>query len=110
MDQACKPKLSTLFSSNEIEDFFVWKKTEKSFASINYDFRNRKRRQLIEDKYHENGSFYLFKSDVLEKLNNRLGGKIGIYIMEKFKEFQIDEPDDILICESIMNVFKNRLN
>jgi N-acylneuraminate cytidylyltransferase len=102
--------LDSLLSVSKINDYFIWEEKNQQLISLNYDFKNRKRRQLIVDKYHENGSFYLFKSDLFEKLNNRLGGKIGIYIMEKFKEFQIDEPDDILICESIMNVFKNRLN
>ena len=102
-------KLDSLLSVSKINDYFIWKKKNKQYISLNYDYKNRKRRQLIDDKYHENGSFYLFKCDVIEKMNNRLGGKIGIYEMEKFKEFQIDEPDDILICESIMNVFKNRL-
>ena len=40
---------------NELNDP-IWK-----FISENYDYRNRSRRQLINTKYHENGSFYIFK-------------------------------------------------
>jgi len=92
----------SLFSSNEIEDFFVWEKTEKSFASMNYDFKNRKRRQLIDKTYHENGSFWIFKPKLLRNENNRLGGKIDTYVMEKFKMFQIDNFEDIKFCELLM--------
>ena len=36
------------------------------------------------------------------KKKNRLFGKIGIYEMEDHKMFQIDEPSDVKLCESIM--------
>lgn len=103
-------KLDSLLSVSKINDFFIWEKNINNYNSINYDFRNRQRRQMIEDKFHENGSFYIFSTEHFLSTKNRLGGKIGIYEMEKFKEFQIDEPDDILICESIFNVFKDRIN
>ena len=77
-----------------------------NFLAENYDFENRRRRQLISKKYHENGSFYIFKPDILLKNNNRLGGKIGYYVMESFKSFQIDEYDDIKLCETIMNGYR----
>ena len=69
---------------------------------MNYDANNRKHRQDIEKSFLENGSFYLFKSDMFLKRKNRLFGKIGIYEMEDHKMFQIDEPSDVKLCESIM--------
>ena len=103
-------KLDSLLSVSKINDYFIWEQKNKLITSTNYDYKNRKRRQLIKDKYHENGSFYLFSSELIKNTKNRLGGKIGVHVMEKFKEFQIDEPDDILICESILKVFKHRLD
>ena len=70
--------------------------------SINYEYKNRERRQDVFKQYIENGSFYIFKPGVLRKYNNRFGGKIGMTEMEFWKMFQIDEPSDIKLCQIIM--------
>ena len=71
---------------NKIEDFFIWGQNKNlDYEPINYDYKNRLRRQDIEKKFHENGSLYMFKPSILEKINNRLGGIIKIYEMEKHK-------------------------
>ena len=92
----------SLLSVNEINDYFIWKEIKNKFNSENYDFKNRLRRQQISKKYHENGSFYIFKPSILYRFNNRLGGKIGVFVMENYKSFQIDEFDDVKLCEVIM--------
>ncbi len=97
-----RQKLDSLLSVNIIKDFFIWKEKDSKFMSENYDFNNRARRQLLETKYHENGSFYIFKPKILQKYKNRLGGKIGYYIMEDYKSSQIDNVEDIKFCEIIM--------
>ena len=96
-------KLDSLLSVNAIKDYFIWKEKNSKFVSENYDYKNRSRRQLINTKYHENGSFYICKPDILKKYKNRLGGKIGYYLMDDYKSFQIDEIDDLKLCEIIMN-------
>ena len=78
-----------------MKDFFIWKRVDKKYTPMNYDANNRKHRQDIEKSFLENGSFYLFKSDMFLKRKNRLFGKIGIYEMEDHKMFQIDEPSDV---------------
>ncbi len=92
----------SLLSVNEINDYFIWSEKKNKFKSENYDFKNRRRRQIISKKYHENGSFYIFKPSILYRFNNRLGGKIGIFVMENYKSIQIDEFDDVKLCEVIM--------
>ncbi len=92
----------SLLSVVEVEDFFMWGMVSGDLKSLNYDYRNRKRRQEIQKKYLENGSFYLFKPELLRNNHNRLGGQIGLYIMSKYKMFQIDHRDDIKLCESMM--------
>lgn len=94
--------LDSLLTVTEVEDFFNWRMGPEGPESINYDYRSRKRRQLIEKRYLENGSFYVFRPEILRSLNNRLGGKIGMFVMERFKMFQIDNPDDLALCEAIM--------
>jgi N-acylneuraminate cytidylyltransferase len=104
LNHIAKTKSDSLMSVLEVEDFFMWKKNkEENFESINYDYLNRKNRQAIEKKYLENGSFYIFKSDLIRKLNNRLGGKIAIYKMPRYKMFQIDSIEDIDLCTAVMN-------
>ncbi len=100
-----KNNYDSLLSVNVMRDFFVWEKKGNNFFSVNYDFKNRPRRQIIKEKYHENGSFYLFKPEILIKDNNRLGGKIGVYIMDNLQHYQIDEPKDIKTCEYILRSY-----
>ena len=96
-------KFDSILSVVEIEDFFIWgKDKENKIQSLNYDYKNRKRRQVIDKNYLENGSFYLFKPEVLRTYNNRLGGKISVSVMDKFKMFQIDNRQDLKLCEVIM--------
>lgn len=100
-----KNEYDSLLTVNIMKDFFIWEKLKNNYNSVNYDFKNRPRRQLIKEKFHENGSFYLFKPEILKKHKNRLGGKIGIYIMDKLQQYQIDEPDDIKTCEFILRSY-----
>jgi CMP-N,N'-diacetyllegionaminic acid synthase len=103
--QVKRENLDSLLTVTEVEDFFTWCIGPNGPESINYDYRSRKRRQLIEKQYLENGSFYVFRPETLRVLSNRLGGKIGMHVMERHKMFQIDNPEDIALCESIMRGF-----
>lgn len=98
-------KYDSLFSCNVIEDFFIWEDLDGSINSVNYDWRNRQRRQDIEQRYVENGSFYLFKSELLRSTSNRLGGRIGKVEMESWKMFEIDNSTDFRKCEALMKEF-----
>ena len=93
----------SILSVCEVEDFFNWKKLPDGGAeAVNYDWRNRRRRQEIEKRYLENGSFYVFPPRMLRETSNRLGGRIGLYVMERHKMFQIDRPEDVQLCAAIM--------
>jgi CMP-N,N'-diacetyllegionaminic acid synthase len=99
--------LDSLLSVNEISDFFIWElNDEKSPLSVTYDYKNRKRRQLIEKRFLENGSFYIFSPKILRKYHNRLGGKIGFKTMETYKMFEIDDLPDLRLCEVIMRGYQ----
>lgn len=69
---------------------------------LNYDYTRRPRRQEFEGVVNENGAFYLTKKEILEKHKNRLGGKIGIYVMPEEKAIDIDEPGDWDLAEQIL--------
>ncbi len=104
-DQAIKKffmhKYDSLFSSSIIKDFFVWKKKGKKLSS-NYNYKKRKPRQSIDPFFLENGSFFIFNKSKFKKFRSRMFGYIGTYIQANYKSYQIDEPDDIFIIESLM--------
>lgn len=95
-------QFDSMLSVTKIEDHFEWRMTSGVAESVNYDFKDRKRRQDIEQKYLENGSFYLVSPSQLIKNNNRLGGRIGLYQQEQFKMYQIDNIEDVALCEAII--------
>ncbi|HKU65877.1 MAG TPA: acylneuraminate cytidylyltransferase family protein [Rhizomicrobium sp.] len=93
----------SMLSACEVEDFFNWRKLPDGGAdAVNYDWRSRRRRQEIEKRYLENGSFYITPATRLRQTQNRLGGRIGLFLMERHKMFQIDRPEDIKLCEAIL--------
>ena len=67
-----------------------------------YNYKNRKRRQKIISKYLENGSFYIFDAQKFKKEKNRLFGKIGTFVQNKVKSFQIDTIEDAFIINSLL--------
>lgn len=99
-------KCDSLFSCSIAKDLYFWEKDPDGWLhSVNYDYKNRKRRQDIPEQYIENGSFYLFKPEILRKYNNRFGGKIGVTEMEYWKMFEIDSLEDLKMCEALMKAF-----
>ncbi len=98
-----RDRLDSLLSVSEIQDFFVWEGAgDGTFRPVNYDFRSRRRRQAIRPQYRENGSFYVFRPELLRNEGNRLGGRIGAFVMAAHKIFQIDSPEDVALCEAVM--------
>lgn len=93
--------LDSLFTACEADDRFLWRNGAGGLESFTYDWRNRRRRQDCERRFVENGSFYIFTPKVLST-GNRLGGKIGVYLMAKHKGVQIDTPEDLELAETIM--------
>lgn len=98
--------LDSVFSASILEDMLIWKLSNETLESVNYDYKNRKRRQDSEIQYVENGSIYVFKKEGFIKNKNRLFGKIGLSLMDSWKMFEIDSLEDLELCELI---FKNKL-
>ena len=95
----------SLFSCSIAEDLFFWEDRNGNLESVNYDWQNRKRRQDIPRQYIENGSFYLFRPEILRQNNNRFGGKVGVVEMEFWKMFEIDSKEDVRMCSALMKEF-----
>jgi N-acylneuraminate cytidylyltransferase len=105
LDTFEREQLDSLLSVCEVEDYFNWRIGSNGPEAINYDFRNRRMRQQIEKRYLENGSFYVFIPSLLREQQNRLGGKIGMQLMDRHKMFQIDRVEDIKLCAAIMRSY-----
>jgi N-acylneuraminate cytidylyltransferase len=100
-----RDRLDSLLSVCEVEDYFNWHVGKDGPEPINYDYHDRRMRQQIEKRYLENGSFYVFVPQLLRDKKNRLGGRIGMHVMERHKMFQIDRPEDIKLCAAIMRSY-----
>ena len=105
LDAFERDKLDSLLSVCEVEDYFNWRVGKDGPEPINYDYHDRRMRQQIEKRYLENGSFYVFIPSLLREQKNRLGGRIGMHVMERHKMFQIDRPEDIRLCAAIMSSY-----
>lgn len=96
----------SIFSCSVAEDLYFWQRTpEGNLESVNYDWRNRKRRQDHTAQYIENGAFYLFTPQVLRHFNNRFGERIGMVEMEFWKAFEIDSAETLRLCAALMREF-----
>jgi CMP-N,N'-diacetyllegionaminic acid synthase len=73
---------------------FLWQKVDGIARSINYDYRQRLRRQDMQPQYIENGSIYIFKPWVIKELSNRLGGNISLFEMTEDSAWEIDSLAD----------------
>lgn len=83
---------------------FFWSKEGKS---LNYDYKNRPRRQDFEGYLMENGACYINSIKNILEEENRISGKISIYEMPEYTAVEIDEPDDFLLIEKLMEKHKN---
>lgn len=81
---------------------FLWEENEGVARSINYDFRNRPRRQDMQPQYAENGSIYVFRPQALLASGNRLSGKIALYRMDEDAAVDIDTMIDMKLAEALL--------
>lgn len=107
IDNACETLLTenfdSLFSAAVLDDFCVWEKTQQGMESVTFNYLDRGMRQDREPYFLENGSIYIFKPNILIEHNNRLGGRIGIYLMPMWKSFEIDSLEDLDFCSYVMS-------
>lgn len=69
---------------------------------VNYDYRNRPRRQDFEGLIAETGACYINSVGNIKRDKCRLSGKISAYELPSYTSYEIDEPSDWLIIEELM--------
>ena len=92
----------SLFSARRVEGF-TWRDAFGDALNPNYITRSMRQTRRI-CTLEENGSIYVFKPTVLRRYNQRLGGNIASYLMHPLDSFQIDEPQDVALLESLMEL------
>ena len=97
-----KNKADSLFSSVDIHPF-MWKIKKNKISPLNWNYKNRTRRQDTEKNVIENGSIYITNKNVFKKYKSRLGGKIVTYIMDNWSIFEIDNKKDLGIISSLLS-------
>lgn len=93
----------SLISGSYVDDFLIWQKRQDGWHSFNYDYKNRGCRQDRKPQFVENGSIYIFKSDVIERFNNRIGGKLEFYEMDFWQTWEIDTGEQVDLVEFYLN-------
>lgn len=81
---------------------FIWS-TEGE--ALNYDYKNRPRRQEFAGFLMENGAFYISSVGAIRQSGNRLSGNIGISVMPEYTDVEIDEEADWIVAESLMHKY-----
>lgn len=87
---------------------FLWRTGKDGVYPLNYDFKNRPRRQDREPEYRENGAIYITKCDILMRDHNRLSGKIGLYVMPEENSPEIDTEFDFWLCEQLITLKRSK--
>lgn len=103
-EKMCNQNIDSVLSVVE-QKRFIWKNIKDgSVKPQNYDVYYRPRRQDFEGVLVENGAFYITKKDFLIKYKSRISGNIGAVRMPENTYFEIDEPEDFTIIETLMKI------
>lgn len=84
------------------EKQFHWIEGVNGVEPINYDYRNRPRRQDFQGIIAENGACYINSVENILRDKCRLSGKIIAYELPPETAYEIDEEADWVIVENLM--------
>lgn len=88
---------------------FLWRRDESErpyAARALYDVSARPRRQELAPAdffYRETGSLYLTRTEVYERDQNRIGGHVGLFVMDDREGTDVDTELDLAIAESLLS-------
>ena len=80
---------------------FHWQVEDGIASPVNYDPKNRPRRQDRVGLHRENGAFYIAERRIWDGEACRLGGRIGLHPMREWQAFEIDSEDDWRLLETL---------
>ena len=92
------------FAAKKLQDF-LWKDGEP----FNYELDNIPRTQDLPPLYEETSGFYIYRREVMTRLNRRIGNKPYIVEVGEIESIDIDEPEDFAIADAVFNhLFRNK--
>lgn len=94
--------LDSMLSAVRVKRFF-W---NDDASPINYDPLHRPRRQDFRGMLMENGAFYVTRRPLLEAVQCRLGGRIGVHEMPEASAVEIDEPGDWEVVSRLLETLR----
>ncbi len=74
-------------------------------AHADYDVDARPRRQELtpqQQHYFENGSLYVTAPHIYRERSNRIGGRVGLFILEEVEGVDIDTLEDVAAAEKML--------
>lgn len=83
---------------------FLWA-SEGGRAVPHWDYRHRRRRQDMSEeelRFRETGSLYVTAPHIYLEQHNRLGGRIGLFVMQDAEGIDIDTLADFQLAEDSM--------
>lgn len=84
---------------------FIWQATEPPTAAYDVDARPRRQDLTRETlRYRETGSLYVTRPEIYEQHDNRLGGRIGLFIMDEVEGIDIDTELDVALAEKLLGI------
>ncbi len=100
-----KQKKNSLISGSIYTDLTLWKENKKKLSPLNYNPNNRKPRQKSSNFFLENGSIYIFKTNMFRKKNNRIDtNSLCYYLMSKIQSFEVDTFQDFKMTEKLHKI------
>lgn len=91
-------KNDSSFAAKRIQDF-IW----KNGIPLNYKLDDIPRTQDLEPIFVETSGFYIYKSEVINDMNRRIGNSPYVVEVGEIESVDIDEPEDFLIADAIYN-------
>ena len=98
IEKVCSGEYDSSFAAKKLQDF-LW----QDGKPYNYDLDNIPRTQDLDVIYEETSGFYIYKSDVITKLNRRIGDNPYIVEVSEIESVDIDEAEDFMIADAIYN-------
>ena len=79
---------------------FIWTGGAPPTAAYDVDARPRRQDLTPETlRYRETGSLYLTRTWVYDELDNRLGGRIGLFVMDELEGIDVDTDLDLDVAD-----------
>lgn len=102
IDMVVNRDFDSAFSVKKLQDF-LW----KDGTPLNYTLDNIPRTQDLPVIYEETSGFYIYKKDVIYRLNRRIGEHPYLVEVNGIEAIDVDEQDDFYIADAI-SYFQNR--